>query len=72
MYHKEGDFLDRSVADHFPPGGVGNLPGTQNEHVRAAKLFFNAPFLSGEHLEMNAQGFGDFDIFPVQAIHAAY
>jgi hypothetical protein len=72
MYHKEGDFFYRSVGNHFLSGGMGNFSGTQNQHIRAAKLFLDAPFLAGKYFEMNTQGFCRLDVFPVEAIHAAY
>jgi hypothetical protein len=60
------------MADRFPPGGMGNFPGTKDQDIRAAKLFLDAPLLPGKYLQSNAQGFGGLKVLPVQTIHAAY
>jgi hypothetical protein len=72
MYHKQGDFFDNGVSGNLLPGGMGHLPGTENQHIRAAKLLFDAPLLAGKHFQSNAQGFCRLNIFPVQTVHAAY
>jgi hypothetical protein len=72
MYHKQRDFFYGRMPGNLLPGGMGNFPGTEDQEIRAAKLFFDASFLTGKHFQINAQGFGRLNVLPVQAIHAAY
>jgi hypothetical protein len=53
MYHAHGDLIGPGMFDKLPPGAVGNLAGTEDQHIGPADLFFDASFLPIEYLQGN-------------------
>jgi hypothetical protein len=51
MYHPYRNIFGAGMFDKLPSGAMGNLTGTQNQHVRMAELFFDAPLLPVKHFQ---------------------